>query len=99
RLSNAIEQTALGKFEVSGDTISEEGIDIAGKVMDELQAVEKELHEAVWCCYVGAWINKQCQTSLYGFGGIVLFTVRNCAAIYARSRNDSQVRRVRGVPD
>jgi hypothetical protein len=51
RLSNALEQTASGKFEVSGDTgdtVSGEGIDIADKVMDELRAIEKELHEAVW---------------------------------------------------
>ncbi len=48
RLSNAIAQTSSGKFEVSGDTVSKEGIDIANKVMDELEAVEKELHQTVW---------------------------------------------------
>jgi hypothetical protein len=48
RLSNALEHTASGKFEVSGDSVSAKGVVIAGKVMDELQAVEKELHEAVW---------------------------------------------------
>jgi hypothetical protein len=48
RLSKAIEQTESGKFEVSGDTVSGQGTDIAGKVMEELEAVEKELHEAVW---------------------------------------------------
>jgi hypothetical protein len=48
RLSNAIEQTASGKFEVTRDSVTGAGVDIAGKVMEELQAVEKELHEAVW---------------------------------------------------
>lgn len=48
RLLKAIAQTESGKFEVSGDTVSSKGIDIAGEVMEELEAVEKELHEAVW---------------------------------------------------
>lgn len=48
RLSKALQETTLGKFEVSGDTVTREGMDIAGRVMEELQAVEDELHEAVW---------------------------------------------------
>jgi hypothetical protein len=41
-------QTESGKFEASGGTVSSQGIDVASKVMEELGAVEKELHEAVW---------------------------------------------------
>lgn len=48
RLSNAIEQIALGKFQVSGDTVSGQGIDIADQVMKALEVVENELYQAVW---------------------------------------------------
>jgi hypothetical protein len=48
RLSNAIMETESGKFEVSGDAVSGKGIDIANKGMNELEAVENELHAAVW---------------------------------------------------
>ena len=48
RLSSAIEQVASGRFEVSKDGVSEQGIDIAGRIMEELEEVEKALRAAVW---------------------------------------------------
>lgn len=47
RLSKAITDVGLGKFEVTGDEVSSEGINLANAVMTELEAVEKELREAV----------------------------------------------------
>lgn len=47
RLSKAITDAGLGKFEVTGDDVSSEGINLADAVMTELEAVEKELREAV----------------------------------------------------
>jgi hypothetical protein len=47
RLSEAIEQTAAGKFEVSEGNVTEKGYDIADKVMKEPEGIENELHEAV----------------------------------------------------
>lgn len=47
RLSGAIDQVSAGKFKVSCEDVSLEGIKIAGKVMDELEEVEKQLHAAV----------------------------------------------------
>ena len=47
RLSKAITDAGLGKFEVTRDDVSSEGINLADAVMTELKAVEKELREAV----------------------------------------------------
>ena len=44
RLSSAITKASWGKVEVEVD----EGIKLAGQVMEELGKVEEELHEAVW---------------------------------------------------
>lgn len=48
RISSAITQVSAGKFETSREGVSREGLDIAGKVMEELEEVEKLLHAAVW---------------------------------------------------
>ena len=48
RLSSAIDKASLGKFQVKKDVVLYEGRDLAGQVMEELEKVEKELHEAVW---------------------------------------------------
>jgi hypothetical protein len=48
RLSSATEKVARGKFEVSKDGVSTEGMELAEKVMEELEEVEKELCAAVW---------------------------------------------------
>ena len=47
RLSKAITNASSGKFEVRGDDVSSEGIDLADEVMKELEEVEKELRKAV----------------------------------------------------
>lgn len=47
-LSSAIAQAASGQFEASPDGVSRQGIDVADKVMKELEGVEKELRDAVW---------------------------------------------------
>ena len=48
RLAGTIAEAAEGKFEVSRDSVSTQGLDIAGKIIKELEEVEKELREAVW---------------------------------------------------
>lgn len=48
RISSAIAQVSAAKFETSREEVSREGIDIAGKVMEDLEEVEKLLHAAVW---------------------------------------------------
>ena len=48
RLAGAIAEAASGKFEVSQDNVSMQGLKIAGKVITELEEVEKELRDAVW---------------------------------------------------
>ena len=47
RLSSAITKAGWGKFEVEGDDVSSEGIDLAGEVMTDLEEIEKELRKAV----------------------------------------------------
>lgn len=47
-LSNAKSQVSAGKFETLCGEVSREGIDIAGKVMEDLEKVERQLHAAVW---------------------------------------------------
>ena len=47
RLSGAITNAGWGQYGVERNDISPEGIDLAGRVIEELQAVEKELQEAV----------------------------------------------------
>ena len=47
RLSRAITKAGWGKFEVEGDDVSSEGIDLAGEVMTDLEEIEKELQKAV----------------------------------------------------
>jgi hypothetical protein len=47
-LSEAIAQAEIGKFEVSRDSISDKGYEIAGKVIKELEEVENALCKAVW---------------------------------------------------
>ncbi len=47
RLSGAITNAGWGQREVEQNDISSEGIDLAGRVIEELQAVERELLEAV----------------------------------------------------
>lgn len=47
RLSKAISDASLGKFEVTREDVSSEGRDLAAAVMAELEAVEKELRQAV----------------------------------------------------
>jgi hypothetical protein len=47
RLTGAIKQAEAGRSEVSRNTVSSEGIDIAFKVMQELEGVEEELYLAV----------------------------------------------------
>ena len=47
RLSKAITNASSGKFEVRGDDVSSEGINLADEVMKELEAIEKELRKAV----------------------------------------------------
>ena len=48
RLAGAIAEAASGKFEVSRDGVSTQGLNTAGKVIKELEGIEKELREAVW---------------------------------------------------
>lgn len=47
RLFSAISQVATGKFEVSHEGGAGSATEIAGKVMEELEEVEKQLHAAV----------------------------------------------------
>ena len=48
RISNATEDAASGKFEVSRGEVTSRGIDLADKVMKELEEVENKIRDAVW---------------------------------------------------
>ena len=48
RLDNAKSKAASGKFEVTNDSVSREGMRYADEVMKSLEEVETELYHAVW---------------------------------------------------
>lgn len=48
RFANAKLKTSLGKFEVTNDNVSKDGIRYAEELMNTLEEIEKELYQAVW---------------------------------------------------
>ena len=48
RLANAKTRASWGKFEVTNNNVSGEGIRYAEEVMNALEEIEKELYRAVW---------------------------------------------------